>query len=619
MKKKSFLLSFFLAMLFVVLGSVNVKADETLEGYTYVNPMYEDLEGNFDFESDFELYSESDGEESDEEDGIDTYDSRSVQYTSDKQSLIKTFRQQLVNRAETIDLYYHCNQKITQDFFDEFSAELFNGAVAHTGVGKEGDYIRWHYQGWRVNANYKTDRNGGYNLNITYKMYYLSDASQESQMDQAVSNVLKSLNLSNKTDYQKIKAIYDYICSNITYDYVNLNDDSYLLKHTAYAALINKTAVCQGYATLFYRLSLEAGVDTRVITGDSGGPHAWNIVKLNGKYYNLDSTWDAGSSSYYYFLKNMNDFSNHTRYEEYQTSDFTSTYPMAEKSYSESGNQEPLEKEHNYGQPMYVWANDHKSITAARICQNDSSHIEQETAEAERTVIKEPTCTEKGSVLWRAVFENPAFEAQEEVVEEPALGHSFKNGVCVRCNAKITGRWMKSGSKWCYRYEDGSYPANGLYKIGNTWYGFDASGWMKTGWAAFDKNWYYFAPSGAMKTGWLAENKIWYYLKSDGKMAKGWLRVDGAWYYMNGSGHMLKGFITVGNGKYYMNGSGRMVTGWNVINGYWYYFTSSGKMATGWQKIDNKWYYLSSDGKMAKNTWVGNWYVNGSGVWVKSR
>lgn len=117
MKKKSFLLSFFLAMLFVVLGSVNVKADETLEGYTYVNPMYEDLEGNFDFESDFELYSESDGEESDEEDGIDTYDSRSVQYTSDKQSLIKTFRQQLVNRAETIDLYYHCNQKITPGFF----------------------------------------------------------------------------------------------------------------------------------------------------------------------------------------------------------------------------------------------------------------------------------------------------------------------------------------------------------------------------------------------------------------------------------------------------------------------------------------------------------------------
>mgnify|MGYP000447300387 CR=1 FL=1 len=666
MKKKSFLLSFFLAMLFVVLGSVNVKADETLEGYTYVNPMYEDLEGNFDFESDFELYSESDSEESDEEDGIDTYDSRSVQYTSDKQSLIKTFRQQLVNRAETIDLYYHCDQKITQDFFDEFSAELFNGAVAHTGVGKEGDYIRWHYQGWRVNANYKTDRNGGYNLNITYNMYYLSDASQESQMDQAVSNVLKSLNLSNKTDYQKIKAIYDYICSNITYDYVNLNDDSYLLKHTAYAALINKTAVCQGYATLFYRLSLESGVDTRVITGDSGGPHAWNIVKLNGKYYNLDSTWDAGSSSYYYFLKSMNDFSNHTRYEEYQTSDFTSAYPMAEKSYSESGNQEPLEKEHNYGQPMYVWANDHKSITAARICQNDSSHIEQETAEAEQTVIKEPTCTEKGSVLWRAVFENPAFEAQEEVVEEPALGHSFKNGVCVRCNAKITGRWMKSGSKWWYRYEDGSYPKNGLYKIGNTWYGFDASGWMKTGWAAFDKNWYYFAPSGAMKTGWQYLSNTWYYCENSGRMVSDswywvgnycyyfkdsggmaantwigdwyvdgsgawipgmtkpkneWIYQSGRWWYRHADGSYTRdGWERIGNTQYYFDGSGWMITGWKYSEGIWYYMNDSGAMISNcWYWIGTNCYYFNENGEMAADAWIGDWYVDGNGAWIPKK
>lgn len=44
--------------------------------------------------------------------------------------------------------------------------------------------------------------------------------------------------------------------------------------------MINKTAVCQGYASLFYRLALDAGVDTRVISGEAGGPHAWNIVKL---------------------------------------------------------------------------------------------------------------------------------------------------------------------------------------------------------------------------------------------------------------------------------------------------------------------------------------------------
>mgnify|MGYP000090337698 FL=1 len=152
-------------------------------------------------------------------------------------------------------------------------------------------------------ASISGNSNEGYDLNIFYDVSYLSSLEQEEKVDEEVSNLLKSLDLSNKTDYQKVKAIYDYICSNVTYDHDNLNDESYSLKYTAYAALINKTAVCQGYASLFYRLALDAGVDTRVISGEAGGPHAWNIVKLNGKYYNLDSTWDAGRSTYAYFLK----------------------------------------------------------------------------------------------------------------------------------------------------------------------------------------------------------------------------------------------------------------------------------------------------------------------------
>ena len=60
---------------------------------------------------------------------------------------------------------------------------------------------------------------------------------------------------------------------------------------------MNKTAVCQGYAGLLYRLCLEMGISCRMITGTgNGGAHAWNIVALDGKYYNADSTWDAGST-----------------------------------------------------------------------------------------------------------------------------------------------------------------------------------------------------------------------------------------------------------------------------------------------------------------------------------
>lgn len=48
---------------------------------------------------------------------------------------------------------------------------------------------------------------------------------------------------------------------------------------------------------------------TCVIPGTGNGAlHAWNIAELNGVYYNLDSTWDAGKDLYGYFLCSENDF-----------------------------------------------------------------------------------------------------------------------------------------------------------------------------------------------------------------------------------------------------------------------------------------------------------------------
>ena len=126
-------------------------------------------------------------------------------------------------------------------------------------------------------------------------------------------------------------------------------------------------------------------------------------------------------------------------------------------------------------------------------------------------------------------------------------------------------------------YSDGTYPANELRKIGNSWFGFDAAGWMETGWAAHDNNWYYFASSGAMQTGWLVHGK--------------------SWYYLDGTGKMTTGFITVKGATYYLNGSGQMVTGWLHLNNDWYYFAGSGAMTTGWQKVGNYWYYLDEKWK----------------------
>ena len=321
MKKKLFIVSLVLSMCFSMLSIVNVQAKETIREDHYVNPIYKDVKSSV-------VHHD-----------IQTYSLEDVEYTSDQEKLVKIFREKLINRESNIVLYYHCDEEITQEFFSNLVHQLFQKAIKHTGNGKEGDYLKWHCQGWTVKATISGNSNEGYDLNILYDVSYLSSLEQEEKVDEEVSNLLKSLDLSNKTDYQKVKAIYDYICSNVTYDHDNLNDESYSLKYTAYAALINKTAVCQGYASLFYRLALDAGVDTRVISGEAGGPHAWNIVKLNGKYYNLDSTWDAGRSTYAYFLKNTNDFDDHVRDNDYQSNDFIEEYPMWDKSYTEAENQ----------------------------------------------------------------------------------------------------------------------------------------------------------------------------------------------------------------------------------------------------------------------------------------
>ena len=206
-------------------------------------------------------------------------------------------------------------------------------AMAHTGVPTQGDYLRANFRG----AAYGYSGSSGaatVQLQLSFQFEYNDNADQEEQMDAAVSALLAQLSPSG-TDYQKIRTVYDYITANITYDYTNLNDDTYLLKYSPYAALVNKTAVCQGYAGLLYRLALEMGVSCRMITGTAnGGGHAWNIIGLDGSYYNVDATWDAGLTDDTWFLLTDSNFSDHTRDSNYASASFYSAYPMGTENYT---------------------------------------------------------------------------------------------------------------------------------------------------------------------------------------------------------------------------------------------------------------------------------------------
>ena len=265
-------------------------------------------------------------------------------YTTSAQVAAK-LRAAMKNREKTVVLYMHPTDSVDLGGVAE-------AAMAHTGVPTEGDYLKWQYAGYGASA--RSWLYGGGNpqcFMITYNITgYYTDTTQEGAVDTFVTEFKNSTAIQSATnDYDKVKAIYDWLNRNVTYDYKNLNNNSYMLKHTAYAAAIQGTSVCQGYAVLFYRLALECGIDARVIAGKGNGgskweDHAWNIVELGGKYYLLDATWDdkASPANYGWFLKGTSTFDRHAASEEY--SDIMGTVSSTNFNLTEYQEQEKVGK-----------------------------------------------------------------------------------------------------------------------------------------------------------------------------------------------------------------------------------------------------------------------------------
>lgn len=171
---------------------------------------------------------------------------------------------------------------------------------------------------------------------FSFTCVYSSNLQQEAYVTLQVKKIISDLKLTGHPDDEKIKAIYNYVTRTVDYDYQGVNSAT---SHSAYAALAEKKAVCQGYSTLIYRLLRECGIQNRIITGVSENQnHAWNLVLLNGKWYNLDATWDSNfdgnDQKYMYFLKGSSEFTDHVRDKEFQTAEFLSKYPVSIASYA---------------------------------------------------------------------------------------------------------------------------------------------------------------------------------------------------------------------------------------------------------------------------------------------
>lgn len=152
-------------------------------------------------------------------------------------------------------------------------------------------------------CSYSTDLGGSvYSASFTY-FSFPEGLDEAERRFQAAAEQILSQAAGLGSDYEKESFIYDALAELVVYD----SESEY--NQSAYSALVNGASVCAGYSRAFQYLMKECGIPCYYCMGDCDGDHAWNIVMLDGEYYNVDLTWDDAIGSHTFFNRSDADFS----------------------------------------------------------------------------------------------------------------------------------------------------------------------------------------------------------------------------------------------------------------------------------------------------------------------
>ncbi len=152
----------------------------------------------------------------------------------------------------------------------------------------------------------------------------------KAQTEDLVDQAIQKMNVQGKSDFDKVFTVNQYLCQTVYYP-----DAPYpAVSHTPYGALKNGCAVCEGYTSAAFLILNKLGVDCdmefgRVHNSPPNERHVWNLVKLDGQWYQLDITWNDvdGNNANQFFLV-TDDYMKQTR------SWYEDSYPRcADKAY----------------------------------------------------------------------------------------------------------------------------------------------------------------------------------------------------------------------------------------------------------------------------------------------
>ncbi len=253
------------------------------------------------------------------------------------EALSGDLRSVMIKRSYALDIEFNARTG-DEEVLRSLSEELISGVFYESSDPKGGDYLKYQYGGCKMEPEMQKTLSG-YSYKVRILPEYFTDAGEEAYVDSEVARITGLVG-PDAGEYDKVKFVHDHICRTVTYDKVHKHTKgSGHYQSTAYGCLYYHTALCQGYSVLAYRLLKELGMDARIVTGDLNingktERHAWNIVRIGDRYYNMDITMDDISGNYDCFLKSEESFSaDHKRDAGFCSEEFCEAYPMADEDY----------------------------------------------------------------------------------------------------------------------------------------------------------------------------------------------------------------------------------------------------------------------------------------------
>ena len=393
----------------------------------------------------------------------------------------------------------------------------------------------------------------------------------------------QSLVNDSMSQVQKVLVIHDYIVSHSAYDETYTRTD-------CSGIFMDGVGVCQSYSMAYMYILNSLGIESYFVPCRAAN-HAWNLIRIDGQYYNVDCTFDdpasdvLGSAHHTYFL----------------ISDSAMTKLQSNRKDWDAGGR-------SCTSDAYADAFWRTSESPIVLMGNTSYYMKYE-GYFYRSLIKRDNISGQETVL--SEIDNRS--AYQRYVQSGL----FYNDGCLYYNteSQIIKYDLLNNTKYpVYELDPAMGYVRGCRLNGNvvefSVYNSTSKGSTtyelvsEDGWKNLENGWYYIKNQKILKAQWLEDGGFTYYLDVSGRRMENtvWNTEESGISYeyrFDLDGHLILGWYEEGDETYYYYEKGLKCTGISIIEGETYYFDENGKMMRNVEiTVDGVWYRFGTDGKL---------------------